>query len=147
MKENTLYLLPNVWIRPGYYVYKSGINLLTELDEEEREKFEKAIEEGGFTLKITYPLHNPAVFEVPKEVLNAYFLDELVDFICLKYNQIYQEEEEGLSEEDLEPKGNLLNRPATNGKYGIWGHEIGDLLITEIFVDLETKEISLMVES
>lgn len=149
MKENReLHLLPvGINIYPEYYVKENGICFLYDLTEEERKEFEKVLQEGGIKLIISYPLNNPAVFDVPlEEGINDYFLNPLIEFICNKYKQVYKEEEEGLEREDLMIPG-MFNRKETNGKYGIWGHVLGDLCINNICLNLDTKEIILGVDS
>ena len=74
------------------------------------------------------------------------------DPICVKsYKKIYEEERKTstLKEESISKrtkgKSSLINRAQTNGKYGIWGHELGDLTIVDICV--KGKEIRLSVDS
>ena len=44
-------------------------------------------------------------------------------------------------------QGGCLNRNQTNGIYGIWGHDIGDLVIECITYCPETKIVSMSIES
>lgn len=149
MKESReLELLPEgLRISPEYYVKGNGVCFTYDLTDEERKEFEKVLGEGGIKLIISYPLNNPATFDVPvEEGIDDYFLNSLIEFICDKYKQVYEEEEEGLKGEDLMIPG-MFNRKETNGKYGIWGHELGDLSICSITLNLDTKEIILGVDS
>ena len=41
----------------------------------------------------------------------------------------------------------MLNRQTTNGKYGIWGHAIEDLVIEELRYDKNTKIVSMFIGS
>lgn len=41
----------------------------------------------------------------------------------------------------------MTNRALSNGKYGIWGHFIGDLLLVEVLEDKELGVWTLQVES
>lgn len=147
--EKEYELLPGclrIW--PEYYVADGGITFFSALEDDERDVLEEEIsKDDNFTLVIDYPLHTPARFPIPQEVVSAWVINDLIEFICEKYKQVYAEEEEGLTEEDLEPKGMCLNRPQTKGKYGIWGHELGDIAITDIIVDLENREVRLFTES
>ena len=43
----------------------------------------------------------------------------------------------------LENRGNLLNRNMTNGIFGIYGHDLEDLLISDIFYDKINKRLYL----
>ena len=91
--------------------------------------FEREIEAD---LYITYPLS-----VVVKDTIKFKSLYELIDCIRSTYQQIYKEEDE-TSANIAEIKG-LYNRGVSNGKYGIWGHSIYDLVIEGIRV-LEGKE-------
>jgi hypothetical protein len=56
------------------------------------------------------------------------------------------------AEEDETSGGNpghipgMLNRNTSEGKYGIWGHDIGDLLLCSAYVD-DSGKITLGVDS
>lgn len=41
----------------------------------------------------------------------------------------------------------LINRPETNGIYGIWGHDIGDLVIEGMYYDKESKKFTMSIGS
>jgi len=43
--------------------------------------------------------------------------------------------------------GRLLNRNETDGKYGIWGHDIGDLWLEGIYYNPQTKTVTLSIGS
>lgn len=43
--------------------------------------------------------------------------------------------------------GGLINRPSTNGKYGIWGHDIEDLSIESLIYDTENKILDVSIGS
>ncbi len=46
-----------------------------------------------------------------------------------------------------ELQGGLLNRPKSNGAYGIWGHDIGDLVIERLTYDSAKKELEMFIGS
>lgn len=98
---------------------------------------------GEYTLKIDYPLHEPFI---EKRVLDKSMTrEEVVAWIVDRYHFIYDvENETSKIKSDLIP--GMHNRNTTDGKYGIWGHELGDLLLHTIFID-ENNEITLGVDS
>lgn len=102
---------------------------------------------GKVNIKITYPLKNPAYKEIDLTDLQkygdaAYVIQSVIDF----YRQIYFEEEKSMTT-NISDRGNLINRPSSNGKYGIWGHDLGDLMLWGVEVNTETNEITVGVDS
>ena len=100
------------------------------------------------SITIDYPLTNPLTFEIPFiSTLNG-----MLEIICEKYKEIYREEEETstikVGEIGQTPSGvYLMNRCTTNGKYGIWGHDISDLYLEKLELDTAKKELILYVGS
>ena len=101
---------------------------------------------------IDYPLSTKCDFKIilpenkwrPGEyVFNT---EDIVDQVCKKYHEIYREESETLSEID-KPNPHLINRGFSNGKWGIWGHDIGDLVLEEISLDTEKHRIDIEIGS
>lgn len=74
---------------------------------------------------------------VVKEEIKFNSLHQLITSIRNIYKKIYKEEEESLTKIDTNP--NLYNRGNSNGKYGIWGHDIYELTIESIRI-LEGKD-------
>ena len=71
------------------------------------------------------------LFTLTSEDSTGFRRGELALKISLLYQRIYVEEERS----SAEPAGlvpGLLNRTRTEGTYGIWGHGLGDLLLTEV---------------
>ena len=94
------------------------------------------------SLTIDYPLTNSVTLSVPF----SHYVNDMIGDICNKYRDIYAEEEATLSH--YEPQSPyLLNRPKSDGKYGIWGHVIGELWIKGLDLDLKKKELILHVGS
>jgi hypothetical protein len=67
-----------------------------------------------------YPLNKPQTFSALNE--NGWTEKTFVEFVRETYTRIYREEGEAGSE-----YANLYNRVATDGPYGIWGHDYCDL--------------------
>jgi len=86
------------------------------------------------TLIIDYPLTHKAIFYI--ESPNGFSRKQLILLISEKYHQIYKEEEDGATIKTIpvDERGDELNRNKTNGKYGIWGHDITDLDLDSINV-------------
>ena len=104
-----------------------------------------------FTLLIDYPLHNPAIFEI-STTEKGFSREQLISEISKKYHEIYKEEETGATQKTIpmEKREGLSNRNETNGKYGVWGHDLSglDLSSIEVFKNSEGKiTLRLGVES
>lgn len=109
------------------------------------------VPDSEITLLIDYPLNKPAEF-VLKSSGKGFTKKQLILEISKKYHEIYKEEESTAVTKTLpmEKRGNLINRNETDGKYGVWRHDIGDLDLSTI--DVYKSEngkitISLGVES
>lgn len=103
-------------------------------------------------LLIDYPLNKPTEIAIRSEKSEGFRKAELVQIISREYNRIYLEEEESATEKTipLEERTGLINRNKTNGKYGIWGHDIGDLDLSSIIVHLRGNakpKLELYIES
>lgn len=79
-------------------------------------------------LVIDYPLNKPATF-VLKSSGKGFTKKQLALEIGKKYHEIYDTEESSAKTKTVpvEKRQGLINRNETDGKYGIWGHDIGDL--------------------
>jgi hypothetical protein len=109
------------------------------------------VENTEITLNIDYPLNNPASF-ILKSSQNSFTKKQLVLEISKKYHEIYNEEENSAKQKTIpvDKREGLINRNETDGKYGIWGHDIGDLDLSSIEI-YKTKDgkiqIVLVIES
>ena len=95
---------------------------------------EVVIKEHKITVQIDYPLNKPYSFELSSA--NGFTRAQLIQAIIDNYNKIYQEEEATaiVKTVPLKERKGMSNRNETNGKYGIWGHDIDDLSLSEIEV-------------
>ncbi|MEP7377531.1 MAG: hypothetical protein ABI675_29270 [Chitinophagaceae bacterium] len=95
---------------------------------------EIVISEDTVTIIIDYPLTNEFRFDLSST--NGFTREELVNEICKNYFKLYEEEERTatIKTVSLEKRKKIYNRNETNGKYGIWGHDISDLALSEIVV-------------
>ncbi len=98
-----------------------------------------------YTLKITYPVSNPykTTLKTGKRGLTRL---QLVDKICKHYRKMYNEEDSTSGGDPGHIPG-MLNRMPSEGKYGIWGHDISDLVLCSATVDPKSGTINLSVDS
>lgn len=103
-----------------------------------------------YILIIDYPLRN----KYEQEIITGkkgMVLREVLNIAVDAYKKIYKEERKTskLKEESISKRSKgkslLINRAETDGKYGIWGHGIEDLTITNIMV--KGNKIYLSVDS
>ncbi|MEO8238025.1 MAG: hypothetical protein ABI793_16900 [Flavobacterium sp.] len=87
------------------------------------------------TLIIDYPLNKPAGFLL-KSSEKGFTKKQLTIEISKKYHEIYEVEEGSAKTKTIpvEKREGLINRNETDGKYGIWGHDIGDLDLSSVQV-------------
>ena len=71
---------------------------------------------------------------------------DLARAVSARYNAIYAEEEKST---EIKPGyiPGMLNRNRTNGRFGIWGHDIEDLLLTKVERDPVTGVYTLGIDS
>lgn len=96
---------------------------------------------------IDYPLNHPATFII-KTIEKGFTRRQLITEISKKYHEIYKLEESTANNKTtpVEQRQGLINRNETDGKYGIWGHDISDLDLSTIEVHKNSKgEITLIL--
>lgn len=92
-----------------------------------------------YTLIIDYPLTKPFknIFSTGKRGMTR---RSVVNFIVKCYRKIYDEEDKTSSTRAKYISG-MFNRDETNGKYGIWGHCLGDLVLHTLCVKKDILEV------
>ena len=110
------------------------------------------IMENKAILFIDYPLNNPVEIEISSEKLTGFTRKDLAKQISLSYKLIYKVEEETAEVKTIpiEERKTLRNRNETNGTYGIWGHDIGDLVLSSVVVRKDDNgdiKLELFIES
>lgn len=103
-------------------------------------------------LVIDYPLTTPASVPIAAPLPLGFTRAVLVKTICEEYGHIYDAEEGTAATKTipLEERGALRGRNRTDGAYGIWGHDLQDLVLTAAHWRRHadgTVEIELHVES
>lgn len=66
----------------------------------------------------------------------------VANMILKKYHEIYKTESETTKLKvermyERYPQSKLINRARTDGKYGIWGHELEDLILMDMYLDTD----------
>lgn len=84
------------------------------------------------TLVIDYPLSTPAKISISSKFPLGFTRAELIKAVCEEYENIYEAEEATASTKPipLEERTTLKNRNRTDGVYGIYGHDLDDLVLT-----------------
>lgn len=85
----------------------------------------KLISQDAITVLFDYPLDRAVIFECPGPVT----VKDLITFVARTYEHIYKEEDRSASAPAGQAAPGLLNRGTTDGRYGIWGHSLGDLFL------------------
>jgi hypothetical protein len=85
-------------------------------------------------LVIEYPLSNPATIGIQASLNQGFTRAELVRTVCEEYANVYEAEEATADTKTIpkEERTILRNRNRTDGVYGIWGHDLDDLVLTAI---------------
>jgi hypothetical protein len=99
--------------------------------------------DGEYTFIYDYPLQAEARF--PHLLCNPTAADVLL-IGALDYKRIYEEEDQTQPAPPMSV-GNLANRGFSQGKYKVWGHDIGDLTFSEILIYPEARQIRFGVGS
>jgi hypothetical protein len=103
-------------------------------------------------LVIDYPLTTPASISLEAPLPLGFTRSALIKLICEEYAHIYDAEEGTASTKTIPvgERGAMRGRNRTDGAYGIWGHDLQDLLLTAARWTRQadgTVQIELQVES
>ncbi len=98
---------------------------------------------GVYTFSYDYPLTKKATFthKLSKKTSE-------VDLVVLgrdDYKRIYREEEKDSGNPGHIP--GMLNRRQSEGRYGIWGHDLSDLVFETVHIDTKKKTVRFSVGS
>lgn len=127
--------------------FPDGIIPWISIEERENEKDrlinreEVVLQTGKAQVLIDYPLDNPIplILVSDSETFSRW---QLIDEIGKKYEEIYLEEEASAEIKTLPMnERRIMNRNQTDGKYGIWGHDLGDLAISLIEVRKDSNDV------
>ena len=109
------------------------------------------IDDHMLTLVIDYPLRHPTAVSLGPRIA-GFTREDLVRLIGSAYRKIYREEKASctLPVETMarrNPDCSLLNRAESNGKYGIYGHDLEDLRLHAIVYDRNEHKLMLKIDS
>lgn len=104
---------------------------------------EEILPAGEYHLVINYPLSRS--YKESITFSNPVKRKEIAEIIVNAYNKIYKVEDK-TSKRSISHIPGMLNRVHTDGDYGIWGHDLGDLYLHSIYVD-ENNVITCSVDS
>jgi hypothetical protein len=120
--------------------YKNGVIPYIEIGKSEKEisnligRNEIVIKETEIEVILDYPLDNPFVGVLRAK--EGFTREMLIQEISSRYRAIYEEEERTATIKTIpmDKRTEMYNRNQTDGKYGIWGHDIADLVVADILV-------------
>jgi hypothetical protein len=141
-------MLPQRIAFPGGVMLHDPRQALAKLDQPD----EIVIPHPHAILVISYPLSNPASMEIDAPLPAGFTRAALIKTICDEYAHVYDAEEGTASIKTIpvDERGTLSNRNRTDGAYGIWGHDLEDLVLTSAQWSRQsdgTVRIELHVES
>jgi hypothetical protein len=87
---------------------------------------DKVLKAGEYQLVIDYPVSTNYTASI--KFKKAVTRKQLALEICKHYRKMYNEEDKTAGGKTKNIPG-ILNRASSAGKYGIWGHHIGDLML------------------
>lgn len=100
-----------------------------------------------FRIKIEYPVSNGPFYFPLRLKMETYKKKDIVQQIRNAYFRMYEEEEETSTTPVGQLNEHCINRNFTNGKYGIWGHNLTDLILEDFEIDEHAKTITPGVSS
>lgn len=84
-------------------------------------------------LVLTFPLSTPATLAIAAPIPYGFTRAELVRAICHEYDTVYDIEEATAHIKPLPVElRDKVGRNRTDGLYGIWGHDLGELVVTAV---------------
>lgn len=152
-REITVELVPT---KEESELYREGgpaINLETPEVGRLRGADEVVVPASKLRIILDYPLTNPSsLIVIPAADDKGFTRKQLVVMISEKYHAVYDEEERTatIKTTPREKRKGLINRNRTNGIHGIWGHDLGDLVLHTIVVKKAadgTTELALGIDS
>lgn len=98
------------------------------------------------SFEISYPLSHTYFGTLKKNENNKYTRYEIAKAIVYAYHEIYDEEEKSTtlkveSMNERNPDCSLINRAETDGKWGIWGHDITELDLHDVTYNVNKNMI------
>jgi hypothetical protein len=85
------------------------------------------------TVIYDYPFKDNFPHEHHTENKNGFTRSEISEQIMARYAEMYQEEDKDVGHPTGTVNPQMLNRARSDGRYGIWGHDIGDLQLHSLY--------------
>lgn len=124
-------------------------------DDFDYKDLDKIVIDGNDVVKVNidYPLQDVFSFDLRPD--GGVTKRQLIDFICLTYRKIYDDEEKSMDntkknkiqDTNSGKASGCINRPQSSGTYGIWGHILEDLFIEGISYNKPTRTVELSMGS
>ena len=102
---------------------------------------EIVIKSSEIVIVVEYPLTNTAYINASSK--DGFTRMELAEHIANGYEKIYLAEDQSSAIKVIprEEREGLINRNTTDGVYGIWGHDITDLVLSGVIVDFQKGDV------
>lgn len=106
----------------------------------QKNKNEIVLKSNKAIVVATYPLNGEFLFEISTKNKNGFTRKAIAKEIGKIYEYIYETEDKSSNEKvvPFDDRGTLMNRNETDGIFGIWGHDLGDLCLGGIYVYMDT---------
>lgn len=130
------------YIAMSDYTHTTDLNFGMFADEKKVDADETVLTKGTYTLVIDYPLTSTYKQKFTTKGMTR---RGLVNLIVKAYHKIYDAEDKDVGKKTGHIEG-MLNRATSAGRYGIWGHDLGDLMLATAQVQ-KSGNITLGVDS
>ena len=117
---------------PEYKELESYMAIAREGTDDIKYPYKTYINKAHIKICFNYPLAKEFIFEFDAPNGKYFTHGNIAKIIRETYKYIYDEEEKS-TEIAIGTIPNMLNRNTTDGKYGIWGHSIEDLLLNCLY--------------
>lgn len=110
---------------------------------------DRVILQSSIKVLIDYPLQHPVTVTLKSPNRKYFTRAKLIRTVAQAYQKVYREEAKTATtpEEKTYQERGLIHRAPTDGKYGIYGHVLGDLVLHEVTYDSELKVFMLGIDS
>jgi hypothetical protein len=110
------------------------------------DKDEIVVRQRQVEVEYTYPLTRPVRFTHTTSNPDGFSRREICEQIMQKYHDIFAEEEADAGGDPGTIPG-MWNRQTTQGRYGIWGHSLDQLVLHTIIYHSDTNTCTLGIDS
>ena len=101
-----------------------------ERDIEHMQKPDEYVVPAVISVHYDYPFHSPATFKHTSHDNRGFTRAQLARTIVEQYRKMYEDEHAAVSDPGHIP--DMFNRQTSSGPYGIWGHDLSDLVLHTI---------------